>query len=79
MDFDFAIGKRVDDNYTVQMDNNEDRMTRICLDDAENFQKHLCFFKVVPDIAANDFGYLAFAAHMHSAEVNYRRFQKMSL
>ena len=56
------------------MDINDDRMTRICLDDAENFQKHLCFFKVVLDIAANDFGYLAFAAH--SAEVNYRRFQK---
>ena len=43
------------------MDINYDWMTRICLDDAESFQKHLCFFKVVPDIAANDFGYLAFA------------------
>ena len=58
------------------MDINDDRMTRICLDDAENFQTHLCFFKVVLDIAANDFGYLAFTAHMHSTKVNYRRFQK---
>ena len=53
-------------------------MTWICLNGVESFQKHLCFFKVVPDIAANDFGYLAFAAHMHSTKVNYRRFQKMS-
>ena len=48
------------------MNINYDWMTRICLDDAESFQKHLCFFKVVPDIAANDFGYLAFAVHVCS-------------
>ena len=54
-----------DHDHSDNMDddcNIADKKTQKRLDDVESCRKHLCFVKVVLDIAANGFAYLAFAS-----------------